>query len=109
MAEGNIRSNSSKHLHDGSVDLQEDGVVELLKSEKLQDLSGLGSHLVDTDKSGSEQELGLGLNEEVAVLSGLTSKSDQVSLASSVLLQVLDSASLELLSGLSGGLNDGYK
>ena len=106
MSESNIRGNDSEHLLDGSVDLEEDAVVELLQSEELQDLLGLGSHLVDTDESGSKQELGLGLNEEVAVFSGLTSKSDQVSLASSVLLQVLDRASLKLPSGLSSGLHN---
>jgi len=104
VSEGDIGSDDSEHLLNGSVDLEEDTVVELLQSEELQDLSGLGSHLVDTDESGSEQELGLGLNEEVAVLSGLTSESDQVSLTSSVLLQVLDRARLEFLSGLRSGL-----
>jgi hypothetical protein len=104
MSECDIRSNSSEHLRDGTVDLQEDAVVELLESEELQDLSRLWGHLVDTDESGSEQELGFGLNEEVAAGSGLTSKSDQVSLTSSVLLQVLDRSDLQLLSGLSGSL-----
>ena len=70
--------------------------MELLQSEQLQDLSGLGSHLVDTDESGNEQELGFGLNKEVAALSGLTSKTDQIGLTSSVLLQVLDRSALQL-------------
>ena len=92
VAESNIWSNSSEHLRNWTIDLQEHTVVELLQSEELQDLSWLRGHLVDTDQSGYEQELGLGLNEEVSALPGLTSESDEVSLASSVLLQVLDRA-----------------
>lgn len=104
MTESNVWCDSSEHLHDGSVDLQEHTIMELLESEKLQDLSWLGGHLVDTDQSGSEQELGFGLNKEVAILSGLTSKSDQIGFASSVLLHVLDGSDLELLSGLDSSL-----
>ncbi len=104
MTESNIGSNSSKHLHDRTIDLQEDTVVKLLQSEKLQDLSGFGSHLVDTDESCCEQELGLRLNEEVAVFSCLASKSNKIKLTSSVLLVVLDRSLLEFLSSLSGSL-----
>lgn len=104
VSEGNIRSDSSEHLRNWTVHLQENTVVELLESEELQDLSWLGGHLVDTNKSGYEQELSFWLNEEVSTLSGLTSEADKVSLASSVLLQVLDGATLELLALLSRGL-----
>ncbi len=98
MAESDIRSDESEHLHNWSVDLKEDTVVELLQSEKLQDLSRLGGHLVDTDQSCREQELSFGLDKEVAVLPGLTSESNKISLTSSVLLEVLNSAALKLLS-----------
>lgn len=104
VAEGNIRSHSSEHLGNGAVHLEENTVVELLQSEELQDLSGLGSHLVDTDESGNEQELGFRLDEEVAALSGLASQANEVGLTSSVLLQVLDGSTLELLAGLGGNL-----
>lgn len=49
MSEGNIRSDSSEHLRNWTVHLQENTVVELLESEELQDLSWLGGHLVDTN------------------------------------------------------------
>lgn len=39
-----------KHLSDGLGDLQEDTVVDLEKTEQLEDLAGLGGHLVDTAK-----------------------------------------------------------
>jgi hypothetical protein len=37
-----------EHLSDGLSDLQEDTVVDLEKTEQLEDLAGLGGHLVDT-------------------------------------------------------------
>lgn len=92
-------------MSDRTVNLEENTVVKLLESEELQDLSWLWCHLVDTDESSNEQELGLGLNEEVAVLSGLTSKTDEVGLTGSVFLQVLDGTSFKLLAGLSVNLN----
>lgn len=104
MSEGHVGSDSSEHLRNWAVDLQEHTIVELLESEKLQDLSWLGGHFVDTDKSGNEEELSFRFNEEVSTLSGLTSESYEVGLTSSVLLQVLDRSRLELLSGLSGCL-----
>jgi hypothetical protein len=39
-----------EHLSDGLGDLQEDTVVDLEKTEQLEDLAGLRGHLVDTGK-----------------------------------------------------------
>jgi hypothetical protein len=41
-----------EHLLGSLGNLDEDGVVDLEESEQLQDLSGLGSDLVDTDRMG---------------------------------------------------------
>ena len=104
VSERDVRRDRSKHLGNRAVNLQENTVVKLLQSEKLQDLSGLGGHLVDTDESCHKQELRLGFNEEVPALSGLTSHADEISLTSSVLLEVLDGPILQLLTSLSRSL-----
>ncbi len=92
VSESNIWSDSSEHLGNWTIDLQENTIMELLQSEELQDLSWLRSHLVNTDQSGDEQELGLGLNKEVTAFSCLAAESDEVGLTGSVLFQVLDGA-----------------
>lgn len=45
---GDERLDHSDHVPGGLVELDEDGVVDLSKSEELHDLLGLGSKLVDT-------------------------------------------------------------
>jgi hypothetical protein len=47
---GNERLNDSDHVPGGFVKLDKHAVVELAKSEELQDLLGLGGKLVDTEK-----------------------------------------------------------
>lgn len=45
---GDERLDNADHVPGGLVQLDEDGVVDLSKSEELEDLLGLGGKLVDT-------------------------------------------------------------
>ena len=86
-----------QHLLCSLGELDEDTVVDLEESEELQNLSWLGSDLVDTLDSDDEDELGLFLNIETAILSAQASESDLLALGISVFLDV----------GL-GSLEDGF-
>lgn len=104
VAIGNVWVDDCQHLLGGLSQSDEDTVVDLKKSEELEDLSWLGCHLVDTLDSDDEDELVLLLNIEVSFLSGQSGKSDLLTLLVSVLLHVglgslEDDASL-LLVGL---------
>ena len=48
MSVGDERLDHSEHVHGGSVELDEDTVVELSESEELQNLLWLWSKLTDT-------------------------------------------------------------
>ena len=48
VAVGHVRLNNTDHVDGGTVQLDEDTVVELTKSEELHDLLGLRWELVDT-------------------------------------------------------------
>jgi hypothetical protein len=120
--------NNAKHLRSSLRQLDEDTVVDLEETEKLEDLAGLGGDLVDTigNVSGNpmgrgtvlcsspldannEDNLGLSRDEEGALLLGLTGKADLLTLSLAVLLDVLlgaleDSITL-LLVGLCIGVS----
>jgi hypothetical protein len=95
---------NAEHL-DGSLGkLDEDSVVDLKKTEQLEDLAGLGGNLVDTLDADNEDDLGLGSDEERSLLLGLAGEADLLTLGIAVLLDVLlstleDSVTL-LLVGL---------
>jgi hypothetical protein len=95
---------NAEHL-DGSLGkLDEDSVVDLKKTEQLEDLAGLGGNLVDTLDTDNEDDLGLGSDEERSLLLGLAGEADLLTLGIAVLLDVLlstleDSVTL-LLVGL---------
>ena len=63
--------NNSKHVHDGLVVFEEDGVVDLSESEKPEDLSWLGGEGVDTLDSDHKEKLALGLYVHGSGLFGL--------------------------------------
>jgi hypothetical protein len=67
----------------------EDTVVDLEETEKLQDLAGLGSNLGDTTETDDEDDLALGRDVEVTSLPGLTLEADLLLLLGKVLLDVL--------------------
>lgn len=103
--------NDLEHLSDGLGDLQEDTVVDLEKTEQLEDLAGLGGHLVDTLDTDDEDQLGLSGDVGRVVGLGGTAKADLLTLSSAVLLDVLlgtleDDATL-LLVGSLALLNNG--
>lgn len=77
------------HVPGGLVKLDEGTVVELSKSEELHDLLLLGGKLVNTSDSDDEGDLGLGLNEEVTSLLGVTLALDELGISGGVLLGVL--------------------
>lgn len=105
VAVGDVWVDDCQHLLGGLGQSDEDTVVDLKESEKLEDLSWLGCHLVDTLDSHNEDKLVLLLNVEVSFLSGQSGKSDLLTFLVSVFLYIglgtlEDDASL-LLVGLS--------
>jgi len=89
VAKGNKRLDLLEHVKSGSVDSDESSVVDLSKSEQLEDLSDLRSKMVDTSDSDDENDLGLSRNIERVFCSSLSSLSDQASLLFSVGLVIL--------------------
>lgn len=93
-----------EHLGGGLGDLDEDTVVDLEETEELEDLAGLGGHLVDTLDADDEDELGLGGDVGRVLALGDAVEADLLTLSIAVLLNVLlstleDDATL-LLVGL---------
>jgi hypothetical protein len=70
--------NTTEHVEGRLVDLDEDTVVDLTKTEQLKDLLGLGVDGVDTANTDHERKLRLTLDEEVASLLGLTLQANGV-------------------------------
>lgn len=107
VAIGNVGLDQLEHREGGLVQLDKCGIVDLSKSEELQDLSGLGVQLVDTSDSDNEGEFRLGLDVEVARGLSLSLEGKERLLSVSVFLDVLfgsleDDFSLNF-SGLSEG------
>jgi len=101
VAVGDVGLDETQHHQRATVDLDEDTVVHLAKTEELHDLLGLRGDLVDTGEADGEDELGFGLDEEVTLLMGLAAKVDEVGLLTLVLLVVLGEVLLgELAEGL---------
>lgn len=104
VAVGNPGLDNLQHLGGGLGDADEDTVVDLEKTEKLEDLAGLGRNLVDTLDTDDEDELGLSRDMESTLLLGKTGETELLALLITVLLDVLlstleDDAAL-LLAGL---------
>ena len=57
---GDVGLNSSEHIDGGSVELDEDTIVELSESEESHDSDGLGVEFVNTSDSNNEGDFGLG-------------------------------------------------
>jgi len=86
---GDVRLDETKHHQSGLVDLDEDTVVHLTKTQKLHDLLGLRWDLVATCKTDREDELWLRLDEVVAFAMSLTTQVDQIILFTEIFLLVL--------------------
>lgn len=122
---GNVGVDDGKHLLGGLSETDEDTVVDLEETEKLQDLAGLGGNLVDTVMerfsyrlnskeplrgrglpldTDNEGELVLGGDFKVALLLGQAGKADLLAFRIAVLLDVrlgtLEDDSTLLLVGL---------
>ena len=81
--------NDLKHLEGSLGHANEDTVVDLKKTEELEDLAGLWCDLVDTLDTDNEDQLGLSWDVERTRLLGDTSKTDLLTLLITVLLDVL--------------------
>lgn len=101
---GNVGLNKSEELLGGLGDSEEDTVVDLQKSEKLEGLSGLGGNLVDTLDTDNKDKLGLRGNVERTVSLGSTLLLDDLTLSLVVLLLVGGGFLEENLSLLLVGL-----
>jgi hypothetical protein len=77
-----------QHLLGGLGEADEGTVVDLDQTEKLQDLAGLRSNLVDTLDTDNEDQLGLVRDVEVTLLASNASKADLLTLSIAVLLDV---------------------
>lgn len=105
VAVGNVGVYDGQHLLSGLGELDENTVVDLDETEKLEDLAWLRSDLVDTLDADHEGKLGLLINVEVAALASNTGESDLLTLTIAVLLDVglgaLEDSLALLLVGLA--------
>lgn len=105
LPERNPWLNSSKKALSSFVSSDDHGVVDLSKSEKLQDLSFLRRNSVDTLGSDDKDDLGFGRDKDLAVGSGSSALLDDLlfSLSSGfvVSLSSLEPFSLLASDGLS--------
>lgn len=86
---GNPRLDNLDHLSGSLGHTDEDTVVDLEKTEKLEDLARLGGNLVDTLDSDNKDQLLLSRDVEAALLLGDALKADLLTLGITVLLDVL--------------------
>jgi hypothetical protein len=103
---GDERLDDLEHLQGGLGQADEDTIVDLKKTEKLESLALLGVDLVDTLDTDDEHKLGLGGNVVAALGLGNTGEADLLALCVAVLLDVLLGALENLLTLLLVLLND---
>lgn len=85
---GNVGVDDGQHLLGSLGETDESTRVDLEQTQELEDLAGLGSNLVDTLDTHNEDELGLTLNEEAALLASNAVETDLLALSGAVLLDV---------------------
>jgi len=95
---GDERLDDLEHLQGGLGQADEDTIVDLKKTEKLESLALLGVDLVDTLDTDDEHKLGLGGNVVAALGLGNTGEADLLALCVAVLLDVLLGALENLLT-----------
>jgi len=103
VAESDIRFDLLDHVKSSSVNSDEDTVVDLSKSEQLEDLSDLGSQVVNTSDSDHKDDSRFSGNVERTSSSGFSSELDSILFFSSELL-VMSFTSLSIFGSLSLGL-----
>mmetsp|Transcript_33672 Transcript_33672/g.95271 ORF Transcript_33672/g.95271 Transcript_33672/m.95271 type:complete len:306 (+) Transcript_33672:36-953(+) len=109
-APGDVGLHIPQHVHGSLVDPHEDTVVDLAEAEQLQDLPGLGMHVVDTADANHEHDLSLRGHMEATLGLGLALQADEVILLGTVLSHIVLRALENLLAlplggcGLSGSV-----
>jgi len=93
-----------EHLSGGLGDLDEDAVVDLEKTEELEDLAGLGGNLVDTLDTDDEDQARLSRDVDGVIGLGSAREADLLTLGIAVLLDVLLSTLEDDLAPLLGAL-----
>lgn len=88
VAVGNVWVDDCQHLLRSLCQTNEDTIVDLEESEKLQNLSWLWCNLVDTLDSDNEDKFRLLIDVEAARLSGYSCESDLLSLLVTVFLDI---------------------
>jgi hypothetical protein len=83
------RLNDLQHLHGSLGEPDEDAIVDLKQTQKLQCLALLRIDLVDTLYPDDEGELGLGGDVEAVALLGLTRQAHALPLIVTVFLHIL--------------------
>jgi len=102
----NVRHNAFQHVHHRLRAFDEDGLVELVQTEELEDFAGLRGHLVDTGGTDHQHHLRFRLDEEVAGSLGQSALGNEHLLVLAVFLLVLGSTELQVMSlDLVGGLD----
>jgi len=89
VSPGDVRIGDSQHTQSRLVEFDESGVVDLSKSQQLQNLSDSGVKAVDTANPHNDGEFGFGGNVKVSMLASVTSQTQFVSFRLTVLLDVL--------------------
>lgn len=85
---GNVGVDDGQHLLGSLGETDESTRVDLEQTQELEDLAGLRGNLVDTLDTDNEDELGLTLNEEAALLASNAVEANLLALSGAVLLDV---------------------
>ena len=104
VAVSDERLDDLQHLRCGLGQTDEDAIVDLQQSEKLESLSLFRVDLVDTLNAHHEDKLGFGRHVVGALLLGNTRETGLLTLGVAVLLDVCLGSLEDLLSFLLGGL-----
>jgi len=89
VAPGDVRVSDPQHAQRCLVQLHESGVVDLTKTEQLEDLSDSGVKSVDTPDSHDDGELGFRWNVEVSVFASVSLQAQFIFLCLAVFFDVL--------------------
>ena len=98
-----IRFNNTEHVEGGLGELKENTIVDLLQTEELQNLTGLGAKLVDTLDTDDENELGSFRDVERSLSAGNALQTDFFAFSIQVFLNVAFSTLEDFFSLLTSG------
>jgi len=89
VSPSDLRFADTEHVDRSLVQLNKHSIVDLSETEQLQSLANLRMLLVNTTNSDDERQFGFSWNIVVALVLGLTSKTDFITFLLTVLLDVL--------------------